>query len=167
MRWHRPAAAAALSIAVAGLAGGVAVGASTGALPLAGGGDDGPGPAAPATASHTPGSETTSARHGPPASDPAPNGQGPDVTGPARFGLCQAESSGQGGTNGGKLDSVAFQALATAAGGAGNVAAYCADTTPGGNAMHGAGTANDHAGPTSDAHGPPANPGTNGQGHRP
>lgn len=50
---------------------------------------------------------------------------GPDATGSAKNGLCQAWQSGQGGTNGKRMDSTAFQALATAAGGADKVAAYC------------------------------------------
>ena len=178
MRWHRPTAVAALAIALAGLAGGVAVGAATGTLPVASGRDDGPNPTAVSAASHAP---DTSAKPGPaaPASGAAssPNGQGPDASGAARFGLCRAYTSGQGTTNGGKADSVAFQALATAAGGAANIAAYCADATPGANAPHGQGTpagstspagpTNDHANPASDAHGPPADSGSNAQSHRP
>jgi hypothetical protein len=51
---------------------------------------------------------------------------GPDATGPARNGLCQAWQSGQqGATSGKRMDSTAFKALATAAGGADKVAAYC------------------------------------------
>ena len=178
MRWHRPTAVAGLGVALAFLAGGVAVGAATGTLPVAAGRDDGPNPTAASAVARAPG---TNATPGPatPASDAAsaPSGQGPDATGPARFGLCNAYASGQGATNGNKLDSVAFQALATAAGGGGNIAAYCADATPGANALHGQGTpagptspagpGNDHANPASDAHGPPADPGSNGQGHRP
>ena len=57
--------------------------------------------------------------------------KGPDATGAAKDGLCRAWAAGQGGENGGKNDSVAFQALAKAAGGADNIAAYCKDSTPG------------------------------------
>jgi hypothetical protein len=61
------------------------------------------------------------------------NGQsgarGPDATGSARNGLCQAWQSGQGGTNGKREDSTAFQALAAAAGGADKVDAYCQTAT--------------------------------------
>lgn len=182
MRWQRGTAVAGLALAVGGLVGAVAVGASTGALPIAAGGDHGPRPTAASAASHRPDSPPTTARLAPatPASDAAtnaPNGQGPDATGPARFGLCNAYASGQGSTNGNKLDSVAFQALANAAGGAANITAYCADATPGGNAPHPEGTrpasrstpnpADDHTNPASDAHGPPADPGSNGQSHRP
>jgi hypothetical protein len=58
-------------------------------------------------------------------SDNSPTG--PDVTGPAKAGLCRAWASGQGATNGGKADSTAFEALAKAAGGADQIAAFCAD----------------------------------------
>jgi hypothetical protein len=178
MRWHRPTAVAALAIAVAGLAGGVAVGAATGTLPLAAGRDDGPNPTAVSAAAHTPGAPNTTGTPSPAdAASSTPNGQGPDASGAARFGLCKAYTSGQGTTNGGKADSVAFQALATAAGGAANIGAYCADVTPGAGDAHGSppastgvgGSANasEHANPASDAHGPPADPGSNSQSHRP
>jgi hypothetical protein len=55
--------------------------------------------------------------------------KGPDATGSAKNGLCQAWQSGQGGTNGKREDSTAFQALATAAGGADKVDAYCQTAT--------------------------------------
>jgi hypothetical protein len=55
--------------------------------------------------------------------------KGPDATGSARNGLCQAWQSGQGGTNGKREDSTAFQALAAAAGGADKVDAYCQTAT--------------------------------------
>ena len=180
MRWHRRTAVAGLAMVAAGLVGGVAVAAQTGTLPVAGGRDDGPNPTAVSAAAH--GAESASAASTPPvpASDAASltaNGQGPDATGPAKYGLCKAYTSGQGTTNGGKADSVAFQALATAAGGADNIAAYCADATPGGNAAHGqgtppvstrvGGTANEHGNQSSGAHTPPADPGSNGQSHRP
>lgn len=53
---------------------------------------------------------------------------GPDATGAAKDGLCRAWQSGQGGENGGKADSTAFKALADAAGGSDNIAAYCKDS---------------------------------------
>ena len=64
---------------------------------------------------------------------------GPDATGAAKDGLCQAWQSGQGSTNGKRMDSTAFQALATAAGGADKVAAYCQTSTTAshGNAANG------------------------------
>jgi hypothetical protein len=52
-------------------------------------------------------------------------GPGPDASGPARHGLCQAWSAGQGDDHGKRADAPAFQALAAAAGGADQVAAYC------------------------------------------
>ena len=59
---------------------------------------------------------------------------GPDVTGAARAGLCRAWQAGQGGDNGRRMDSVAFQALVEAAGGADQVAAYCEDVAAGASA---------------------------------
>jgi hypothetical protein len=56
---------------------------------------------------------------------------GPDATGAARAGLCRAWQAGQGTDHGRRTDSVAFQALAAAAGGADKVAAYCEDVTAG------------------------------------
>jgi len=65
---------------------------------------------------------------------------GPDVTGAARAGLCRAWQAGQGADHGRRMDSVAFQALVEAAGGAGQVAAYCQDVTAGASAEdHGKG----------------------------
>ncbi len=52
---------------------------------------------------------------------------GPDATGSAKQGLCQAWQSGEGGDNGKKDDSTAFKALAAAAGGADKVADFCKD----------------------------------------
>jgi hypothetical protein len=56
---------------------------------------------------------------------------GPDATAAARAGLCRAWQAGQGADNGRRADAVAFQALAAAAGGADNIAAYCQDVTAG------------------------------------
>jgi hypothetical protein len=50
---------------------------------------------------------------------------GPDASGAARHGLCQAWSAGQGDDHGRRMDAPAFQALAAAAGGADQVPAYC------------------------------------------
>jgi hypothetical protein len=47
----------------------------------------------------------------------------------ATHGLCQAWQAGEGTDQGARMDSVAFQALAAAAGGADNIAAYCEDVT--------------------------------------
>jgi hypothetical protein len=56
---------------------------------------------------------------------PAEHAPGPDASGPARHGLCQAWLAGQGDVHGQRADSPAFQALAAAAGGADQVPAYC------------------------------------------
>jgi hypothetical protein len=55
---------------------------------------------------------------------------GPDASAAARAGLCRAWQAGQGADHGQKADSVAFQALADAAGGADNIAAYCQASPP-------------------------------------
>jgi hypothetical protein len=68
---------------------------------------------------------------------------GPDATGPAMNGLCQAWRSGQGTANGKRMAATAFEALAKAAGGADKVSAYCQATL----AAKGAG----HAGAGPDA----------------
>jgi hypothetical protein len=58
--------------------------------------------------------------------------KGPDATGPAAAGLCSAQASGQGGANGSKNDSVAFQNLEKAAAAAGRtVDEYCGTVTSG------------------------------------
>jgi hypothetical protein len=89
---------------------------------------------------------------------------GPDATGAARAGLCRAWQAGHGADHGRRADSVAFQALAAAAGGAGKVAAYCEDVTAGAG-----GDGQGHASPPSvpaapataspPKGGPPADPG--------
>jgi hypothetical protein len=69
-------------------------------------------------------------------------GNGPDATGAAKDGLCkawEAAQSGQGATNGKRMDSTAFQALAKAAGGAGKIAAYCQPTSTTAATSHGQG----------------------------
>ena len=100
---------------------------------------------------------------------------GPDASGAARHGLCQAWAAGQGDDHGRRADAPAFQALADAAGGADQVAAYCAAETPT-SAAHGqrpegppAG-AGEHAKASHPATGPPADPGNGheqGQGGPP
>ncbi len=54
---------------------------------------------------------------------------GPDLTKIDKTGLCTAYLAGNGGTNGGKYDAVAFEALERAAGGADKVAEFCKDVT--------------------------------------
>jgi hypothetical protein len=102
---------------------------------------------------------------------------GPDASGAARAGLCRAWQAGQGGDHGRRMDSVAFQALVTAAGGADKVAAYCEDVAAGASAEdHGKGqgsppsvsappttVAPPSSGPPADP-GPPASTGPGGQG---
>lgn len=63
---------------------------------------------------------------------------GPDATGPAAYGLCNAWTHHQ--ANGAKpTDSVAFRNLATAAGGESKIAAYCATIPHPGNGNHSTG----------------------------
>jgi hypothetical protein len=85
---------------------------------------------------------------------------GPDASGAAKQGLCQAWFAGQGDEHGKRMESTAFQALAAAAGGAEQVAAYCeqdADTS-----AHGRRPAAKPAKPSPPTTGPPDSP---GQGH--
>jgi hypothetical protein len=124
-------AAVAVTAAVLSVAG-VAAAATTGR-------STGPAEQAAAQAALAPRGGTPSQAHGGaaardatgPARDSSATGKthdgpvGPDATGPAKDGLCQAWQSGQGGDNGGRLDSTAFQALAKAAGGADKVDAFC------------------------------------------
>jgi hypothetical protein len=91
---------------------------------------------------------------------------GPDASGTARAGLCQAWQAGQGGDHGRRMDAVAFQALVEAAGGANKVAAYCEDVAAdSGAGAHGQGQASPPSvsvPPTSvspPSSGPPADPG--------
>jgi len=57
-----------------------------------------------------------------------------DLGAAARAGLCQAWQAGSGTDSGRRADSPAFRALAVAAGGADNVAAYCEDAAAGASA---------------------------------
>ena len=96
---------------------------------------------------------------------------GPDASGAARHGLCQAWAAGQGDDHGRRADAPPFQALADAAGGADQVAAYCAAETPN-SAAHGHRPApspgNGPAKPTPPTPGPRAKPGGgHGQGGGP
>ncbi len=89
-------------------------------------------------------------------------GRGPDVNGPAKFGLCQAFSSGQGGQNGNKDNAVPFQNLQKAATAAGQtVDQFCAGATPGGKQQGDQGTAGDQG-----KDGSPGNSGNHGQGNQ-
>ena len=156
------AVAAALAIVAALLLGGVAAavaglpaqvgrvaravlpGPAAPASPTAPGGLDRPGPT---------GSTTTGGRQGDlgRANEGAPRAGAPGAPTASQdlAGLCRAYLAGQGASTGGKLDAPSFQALATAAGGAGEVAGYCAriESSPGtqsaGQPQHGG---NGHAG---------------------
>ena len=96
---------------------------------------------------------------------------GPDATAAARAGLCRAWQAGQGADNGSRMDSVAFQALAAAAGGADNIASYCADVAVGSTGDHGQGPGSPPSGsPPSTmlsppSSGPPPGAGPGGHGH--
>jgi hypothetical protein len=98
---------------------------------------------------------------------------GPDASEAARHGLCQAWAAGQGDDHGQRSDAPAFQALADAAGGADQVAAYCAAETATSTA-HGqrpaapAAGSGEHGKASPPTTGPPADPGSgNGQGGPP
>jgi len=99
------------------------------------------------------------------------NATGPDAMAAARAGLCQAWQAGRGGDNGRWADSVAFRALAAAAGGADKVAAFCQATSVGDTSAHGqkpsapSTTVAPPSTPVSPpSSGPPADPGSGGQG---
>ena len=99
---------------------------------------------------------------------------GPDASGAARHGLCQAWAAGQGDDHGQRSDAPPFQALADAAGGVDQVAAYCADETAtsasNGNRPATSPSGGDHAKHTPPTTGPPAGPDDDhgqGQGGRP
>jgi hypothetical protein len=92
---------------------------------------------------------------------------GPDAAAAARAGLCRAWQAGQGTDHGQRAESVAFQALVEAAGGADQVAAYCQDVAAGSSARdHEQGQASPpsvSAPPTSvspPSSGPPSDPGS-------
>jgi hypothetical protein len=103
--------AAAVAALVVGT-GGVALAASTGALPNPL--NTHPAPAASADQSH-PGGRPTASDHPGSNADPSPS----------LVGLCHAYTAGAGSEHGKALDSPAFQALLTAAGGKANVDGYC------------------------------------------
>ena len=84
---------------------------------------------------------------------------GPDATGAARAGLCQAWQAGQGAEHGRREDSVAFQALVDAAGGADKVAAYCEDVLAGHAGAHGQGQGLPPSAGSPPRSGRPADPG--------
>jgi hypothetical protein len=137
----------AAAVAVAAVsAGGVALAASTNVLP---------NPFAPANPAH---------------STPAPGGptNRPDATpSPSLVGLCTAYLAGAGADHGKALESPAFSALITAAGGKDNVDAYCAGrgvTAPGSThstsepSEHPTGQPTTHPGPSEHPTGEPSHP---------
>jgi hypothetical protein len=90
---------------------------------------------------------------------------GPDATGPSKYGLCTAFAEEQ--AENGRVDtkSVAFQALANAAGGADNIDEFCADVNPPSQgtdpaSVSSSDAASDHASspPTDAPTGTPATP---------
>jgi len=93
-----------------------------------------------------------------------------DLDGAAKQGLCRAWQAGQGADHGRRAESVAFQALAAAAGGADKIATFCQTTTAAGGAgTHGPGSSPTSVSPPSTtvsppSSGPPADPGSGGQG---
>lgn len=103
--------AAAVTALVLGT-GGVALAASTGALPNPL--NSHPAPAASATGSHA-GDRPSASAH--PGNDASPS--------PSLVGLCHAYTAGAGSKHGKALDSPAFQALVTAAGGKADVDGFC------------------------------------------
>jgi hypothetical protein len=85
---------------------------------------------------------------------------GPDATAAARAGLCRAWQAGQGADHGQRAESVAFQALVDAAGGADKVAAYCKDIAAGSSTgAHGKGQSAPPSVSAPPSSGPPADPG--------
>ena len=130
--------AAAILAAVS--AGGVALAATTGVLPnpLS---EDPPAPA---------------------HSTPAPGHPGAGTPSPSLQGLCTAYLAGAGSDHGKALESPAFQALITAAGGAQSVDSFCATVTPSGGASadHPNGAPTTHPTGPEGTHGPEATPGT-------
>jgi hypothetical protein len=122
-----------------------------------------------AAKTHGPNAVAASNSSGP--DKPSDHVAGPDASGAAKHGLCQAWSAGQGDDHGKRADAPPFQALAAAAGGADHVAAYCAAEL-GDAAAHGerpaapGGRAPKRTTPPTT--GPPEDPGKgNGQGERP
>jgi hypothetical protein len=101
----------------------------------------------------------------------ADHGAGPDASGSAEHGLCQAWSAGQGDDHGRRADAPAFQALAAAAGGADQVAAYCKaelDTAAGHEERPDAAADGSATRATPPTTGPPEDPGKGaGQGGPP
>jgi hypothetical protein len=115
-----------VAAAATGLAPAAAERAATQARSMAdapGKGAHGRGQAVTATLPDSPGTAAATKASG--SGRPTDHAAGPDASGPARQGLCHAWLVGQGDVQGQRADAPAFQALAAAAGGADQVAAYC------------------------------------------
>jgi hypothetical protein len=113
----------AVATAATGLASPPAERAATPASPRTPDGQVGHAQGEAATLLHGPDAAVGSSRSVP--GKPGDHTPGPDASGAARHGLCQAWLAGQGDDHGRRTDSKAFQALAAAAGGADQVFAYC------------------------------------------
>ena len=111
-----------------------------------------------ATLIHRP--EGSAAANSSTSGKPSDHATGPDASGAARHGLCQAWLAGQGDEHGKREDSTAFQALAAAAGGADRIPAYCQEESDA-SAIHGQPSGK----PAPPTTGPPDDPGHgHGQG---
>jgi hypothetical protein len=126
-----------------------------------------------AAAANLGGSANGSVKAGSAAGEGWASAVGPDATAAARAGLCRAWQAGQGADHRHRAESVAFQALVDAAGGADKVAAYCQDVVPGAHGTSQASPPSVSAPSTSvspPTSGPPADPGppasTGPGGHR-
>jgi hypothetical protein len=129
------------------------------AKPPAGHGPDSSGGGVGTTPGRSDAATTTTTAAGEAGSRERGNATGPDASGPARNGLCQAWLAGQGDEHGTREDTPAFRALAAAAGGADKIAAYCRATTPADSASQGGGP---NSPPTSAT--PPGRGGEHGNG---
>jgi hypothetical protein len=112
-----------VAAAATGLASPPAERAATQASPRTPDGQVGHAQGGAATLLHGPDAAVGSSRSVP--GKPSDHAAGPDASGAARHGLCQAWFAGQGDDHGRRTDSKAFQALAAAAGDADQVSAYC------------------------------------------
>ena len=113
----------AMAAAASGLASTAAERAATAASSRASGGQAAHQIGAAAARTHGPNAAAATNSSGP--GRPSDQVAGPDASGSAKHGLCQAWSAGQGDDHGKRADTPAFQALAAAAGGADQIPAYC------------------------------------------
>jgi hypothetical protein len=158
----------AMAAAASGLASTAAERAATAASSRASGGQAGHEIGDAAAKTHGPSDAAVTNSSG--SDTPRDHVAGPDASGSAKHGLCQAWSTGQGDDHGKRADAPAFQALAAAAGGADQVAAYC-EAELSDAAAHGerpAAPARSSPKTTPPTTGPPEDPGKgNGQGGPP